>query len=131
MAGKESSPDGDHLTLLSGRWPTEQKLRPEDFPPALVLTEADRALASRIGLGRVLVSTRVGAELFELLLTSGPDGIALAMQVPTAPNQFKQPYILMEAESGNQREEVVRDVQFHLMGRVTEEALLSTDWPAI
>ena len=50
------------------------------------------------------------------------------MRIPTAANQFKEPYILLEAEAGNSREDAVREVNFHLIGRVSEDEAARADW---
>jgi hypothetical protein len=71
----------------------------------------------------------VGPHVVELLLERGEDrSVDLALRIPTAESQFKDPYILMEAEDGNTREVAVREVQFHLQGRIPDAEVAAADW---
>jgi hypothetical protein len=122
--------DGTRETLRSGVWVARPFLSVEAFPEGLVLTEADRRLASKLAKPVLLRRSRVGAHVVELLLERGQDrSVGLSLRIPTAENQFKDPYILMEAEPGNTREIGVREVQFHLQGRLTEGDIAGFDWP--
>lgn len=122
--------DGTRETLRSGVWVARPFLSVDAFPEALVLTEADRRLASKLAKPVVLRRSRVGPHVVELLLERGEDrSVGLSLRIPTAENQFKDPYILMEAEAGNTREIGVREVQFHLQGRLTEGDIAGFDWP--
>lgn len=122
--------DGTRETLRSGVWVARPFLSVDAFPEALVLTQADRRLASKLARPVVLRRSRVGPHVVELLLERGGDrSVGLSLRIPTADNQFKDPYILMEAEAGNTREVGVREVQFHLQGRLTEGDIAGFDWP--
>ena len=123
-------PDGNRDLILSGMW-VAKPLVPEDaFPEALLLTAADARLASKLRSPVRLCRRRIGAHVVELLLERGEDrSVGLSLRVPTAPTQFKDPYILMEAEAGNTREVGVREVQFHLQGRLAEADVAGADWP--
>jgi hypothetical protein len=122
-------PDGNRDLILSGVWLARPFLADDAFPAALVLTAADRRLAPRLRSPVVLCRRRIGAHAVELLLERGEDRtVDLSLRIPTAPTQFKDPYILMEAEPGNTREVGVREVQFHLQGRVPEADVRAADW---
>jgi hypothetical protein len=122
-------PDGNRDLILSGVWVAKPLLSHEAFPEALVLTAADRRLASKLGTPVSLCRRRVGAHAVELLLERGEDrSVGLSLRIPTAPTQYKDPYILMEAEGGNTREVGVREVQFHLQGRLEERDIAGADW---
>jgi len=123
--------DGTRETLRSGVWVARPFVSVDAFPEALVLTAADRRLASKLAKAVPLCRRRVGAHVVELLLERGEDrSVGLSLRIPTAENQFKDPYILMEAEPGNTREIGVREFQFHLQGRLTEGDIAGADWPA-
>lgn len=125
------APDGTRDTIRSGVWVAKPFLAPEAFPEALVLTEADRTLAARLDVPVLLHGRRVGVHTVELFLERGEDrSVALSLRIPTAENQFKDPYVLMEAEPGNTREVGVREFQFHLQGRLTDADVRRADWPA-
>lgn len=125
-----SAPDGDRELLRSGVWVAKPFVAPEAFPEALVLTEADRKLAPKLATPVRLRGKRVGAHVVELLLERAEDRtVALSLRIPTAENQFKDPYVLMEAEPGNTREVGVREFQFHLQGRLRQADIESADWP--
>jgi hypothetical protein len=122
-------PDGNRDLILSGVWVAKPLLSHEAFPETLVLTAADRRLASKLGTAVCLCRRRVGAHAVELLLERGEDrSVGLSLRIPTAPTQYKDPYILMEAEGGNTREVGVREVQFHLQGRLEERDIAAADW---
>lgn len=124
-----SAPDGNHDQIVSGMWVARPFVAIEAFPEALVLTEGDRRLAPRLAEPVRLARQRFGAHLVELLLARGEDrSVALSLQVPTAANQFKDPYLLMEAEPGNTREVGVRELHFHLQGRLDDAVLAAADW---
>ncbi len=126
------APDGTRETLLSGVWVAKPFVPIEAFPPDLVLTQADRRLAPRLAKPLCLCRRRVGPHVVEILLERGEDrSVDLALRIPTAPNQFKDPYILMEAEEGNSREVAVREVHFHLQGRLAEDHLAAADWTGL
>jgi hypothetical protein len=104
-------------------------LSTEAFPEALLLTAADARLASKLPRPACLFRRRVGPHVVELLLERGEDrSVDLALRIPTAESQFKDPYILMEAEDGNTREVAVREVQFHLQGRIPDAEVAAADW---
>jgi hypothetical protein len=124
-----SAPDGNRDLLRSGVWVAKPFVAVEAFPEALVLTEADRRLAPKLASPVRLCGRRVGAHVVELLLERAEDRtVALSLRIPTAENQFKDPYVLMEAEPGNTREIGVRELQFHLQGRLSERDVASADW---
>lgn len=124
-----AAPDGNRDLLRSGVWVRTPFVAPEAFPEALVLTEADRRLAPRLASPVRLCGRRVGAHVVELLLERAEDRtVALSLRIPTAENQFKDPYVLMEAEPGNTREIGVREFQFHLQGRLSDGEVASADW---
>jgi hypothetical protein len=124
-----AAPDGTKDTLRSGVWVAKPFVPVEAFPEALVLTEADRRLARKLARPVVLCRRKVGAHVVELLLERGEDrSVDLSLRIPTAENQFKDPYILMEAEPGNTREIGVREIHFHLQGRLREDDLAAADW---
>ncbi len=124
-----AAPDGTRDTLRSGVWVAKPFVSEEAFPHALVLTEGDRKLARKLAKPVCLCRRRVGQHLVELLLERGEDrSVDLSLRIPTAENQFKDPYILMEAEPGNTREVGVREFQFHLQGRLTEGDVAGADW---
>jgi hypothetical protein len=124
-----AAPDGTRDTLRSGVWVAKPFVAEEAFPQALVLTEADRRLARRLAKPLCLCRRKVGQHVVELLLERGEDrSVDLSLRIPTAENQFKDPYILMEAEPGNTREVGVREFQFHLQGRLTEGDVAGADW---
>ncbi len=126
-----SAPDGNHDLIVSGMWVAKPFVAIEAFPEALVLTEADRRLAPRLAAPVCLSRHRFGDHVVELLLGRGEDRtVGLSMRIPTAANQFKDPYLLMEAEPGNTREVGVREFQFHLQGRLTDADLAAADWAA-
>jgi hypothetical protein len=128
--GPASAPDGDRDTLRSGIWVAKPFVAVETFPEALVLTEADRRLAPKLESPVRLFGRRVGAHVVELLLERAEDRtVALSLRIPTAENQFKDPYVLMEAEPGNTREIGVREFQFHLQGRLPQADIERADWP--
>ncbi len=125
------APDGNAEQLKSGKWATHQTIPVKAFPAELLLGDGDARLYGRVSEQIVLAQTRVGAHQVELLLwASGPKAVGLGLRIPTAPNQYKEPYLLMEAESGNTEEEAVREINFHLMGRVSEEDMGRVDWRA-
>jgi len=124
-----AAPDGDQDTIRSGIWVAKPFLSVEAFPEALVLTAADARLASKLAKPVCLFRRRVGPHVVELLLERGEDrSVDLALRIPTADNQFKDPYILMEAEEGNTREVAVREFQFHLQGRLADGDVAAADW---
>lgn len=124
-----AAPDGDRDTLRSGVWVARPFVSEEAFPLALVLTDRDRRLARKLAKPVCLVRRRVGQHVVEMLLERGQDrSVDLSLRIPTAENQFKDPYILMEAEAGNTREVGVREFQFHLQGRLTEGDVAGADW---
>ena len=125
-----AAPDGDHDTIRSGIWVAKPFVPVDAFPESLVLTAADARLSSRLAKPLVLCRRRVGAHVVELLLERGEDrSVDLALRIPTAENQFKDPYLLMEAEDGNGREIALREFQFHLQGRLSEAEVTGADWP--
>jgi hypothetical protein len=137
MANRDASPpsapatlpDGNRDLILSGVWVAKPLISQEAFPEALVLTAADRRLAPKLAKPACLCRRRIGAHVVELLLERGEDrSVDLSLRIPTAPTQYKDPYILMEAEAGNTREVGVREVQFHLQGRLEERDVADTDW---
>lgn len=124
-----AAPDGTRDTLRSGVWVAKPFVSVEAFPETLVLTGADRKLASKLVEPVRLCRRRFGAHLVEMLLERGEDrSVGLCLRIPTAENQFKDPYILMEAEPGNTQEVGVREFQFHLQGRLTEGDIAGADW---
>ncbi len=124
-----SAPDGNRDLIVSGMWVAKPFVAIDAFPEALVLTAADRKLATRVAKPACLARRAFGAHVVELLLARGEDrSVGLSLRVPTAANQFKDPYLLMEAEPGNTREVGVRELQFHLQGRIAEGDLASADW---
>lgn len=124
-----AAPDGTKDTLRSGVWVAKPFVSEEAFPLALVLTDADRKLARKLAKPVCLCRRKVGQHVVELLLERGEDrSVDLSLRIPTAENQFKDPYILMEAEPGNTREVGVREFQFHLQGRLTEGDVAGADW---
>jgi hypothetical protein len=124
-----TAPDGNRELILSGVWVAKPFVPIEAFPDALVLTAADRKLASRLREPVRLCRRRFGAHDVELLVARGEDrSVALSLRIPTAANQFKDPYLLMEAEPGNTREVGVRELQFHLQGRLAQADLEAADW---
>ncbi len=123
--------DGTRETLRSGIWVAKPFVKVEAFPEALVLTQADRRLASMLERPVCLCRREVGRHVVEMLVERGEDrSVGLSLRIPTAENQFKDPYILMEAESGNTREVGVREFQFHLQGRLPDGDVAAADWPA-
>jgi hypothetical protein len=126
-----SAPDGNRDLIVSGMWVAKPFVAIDAFPEALVLTAADRKLASKVAAPVCLARRAFGAHVVELLVARGEDrSVALSLRVPTAANQFKEPYLLMEAEPGNTREVGVREIQFHLQGRLDPDQLAAADWPA-
>jgi hypothetical protein len=124
-----SAPDGNRDLIVSGMWVARPFVAIEAFPEALVLTAADRKLAPALRDAVCLCRREVGPHVVELLLARGEDrSVALSLRIPTASNQFKDPYLLMEAEPGNTREVGVRELQFHLQGRLGEADLAAADW---
>jgi hypothetical protein len=124
-------PDGNRDLIRSGVWPARTLVPDDAFPEALVLVAADRRLAPRLRAPLPLRRERMGAHVVELLLERGEDGsVCLSLRIPSAPTQFKDPYILMEAEGGNTREVGVREVQFHLQGRLGDVEIAAADWAA-
>jgi hypothetical protein len=126
----EKALDGNKETLDSGHWPTQTSIPAESFPPSLLLVAADKALARHAQSGAVLASAKVGKHKVELLLNAGEHAVDLSLRVPTAANQYKEPYIIMEAEGGNSREDAVREINFHLKGRVPDADVAGADWRA-
>ncbi len=63
-----------------------------------------------------------------MLEGGGGEGVALSLRIPTAPNQYKDPYVLMEAEAGNSSDVALKEFHFHLQGRLTPEEIGSADW---
>jgi len=125
-----AAPDGTRDTIRSGVWVAKPFVKEDAYPEALVLTAKDRRLASRLAAPVCLCRRRIGPHVIELLLERGEDrSVDLSLRIPTAENQFKDPYILMEAEPGNTREVGVREFQFHLQGRLTEGDIAGADWP--
>lgn len=124
-----SAPDGNRDLIVSGMWVAKPFVAIDAFPEALVLTAADRKLASRLRTPVCLSRRTIGAHVVELLVGRGEDrSVGLSLRIPTAANQFKEPYLLMEAEPGNTREVGVREIQFHLQGRLDEAHLAGADW---
>jgi hypothetical protein len=124
-----SAPDGNRELIVSGVWVAKPFIAIDVFPEALVLTAADRKLASKLRTPACLCRRRFGTHVVELLLARGEDrSVGLSLQIPTAANQFKDPYLLMEAEPGNTREVGVRELQFHLQGRLAGRDLAGADW---
>jgi hypothetical protein len=124
-----SAPDGNRDLIVSGMWVAKPFVAIDAFPEALVLTAADRKLASKLRTPVRLARRGFGAHVVELLLARGEDrSVALSLRIPTAANQFKDPYLVMEAEAGNTREVAVRELHFHLQGRVGEKNLAAADW---
>mgnify|MGYP003546832421 CR=1 FL=1 len=98
--------------------------------PCVAAAIAIATLASRLATPVRLCRRRFGVHVVELLLERGEDrSVDLSLRIPTAQSQFKDPYILMEAEPGNTREVGVREFQFHLQGRLTEGDIAGADWP--
>jgi len=127
--GPGAAPDGTKDTIRSGVWVAKPFVPVEVFPEALVLTGEDRKLASKLAAPARLSRRRFGAHVVELLVERGEDrSVGLSLRIPTAVNQFKDPYILMEAEPGNTREVGVREFQFHLQGRLSEGDIAGADW---
>ena len=125
-----AAPDGDQEHIRSGIWVAKPFFAVEAFPESLVLTAADVRLAAKLRDPAILCRRRIGRHVVELLLERGEDrSVDLALRIPTAENQFKDPYILMEAEDGNGREVAVREFQFHLQGRLDEAEIAAADWP--
>ncbi len=125
----DTAPDGNRELILSGVWVAKPFVAIEAFPEALVLVAADRRLAPKLRSPVCLCRRTFGAHDVELLLARGEDrSVGLSLRVPTAANQFKDPYLLMEAEPGNTREVGVRELQFHLQGRIAPDALAGADW---
>lgn len=126
-----SAPDGNRDLILSGMWVAKPFVPQDAFPEALLLTAKDRRLASTLGAPVCLCRRRFGAHVVELLLERGEDRtVELSLRIPTASNQFREPYLLMEAEPGNTREVGVREIQFHLQGRLADQDLAGGDWAA-
>ena len=126
-----SAPDGNRELIVSGMWVAKPFVAIDAFPEALVLTAADRRLAPRLAAPACLARERFGAHVVELILARGEDrSVGLSLRIPTAANQFKEPYLLMEAEPGNTREVGVREIHFHLQGRLDDAALAAADWAA-
>ncbi|HET8540900.1 MAG TPA: hypothetical protein VFL83_13595 [Anaeromyxobacter sp.] len=126
-----SAPDGNKDLIVSGMWVAKPFVAIDAYPEALVLTAADRRLARRLGTPVCLCRRRIGPHVVELLLARGEDrSVGLSLRIPTAANQFKDPYLLMEAEPGNTREVGVRELQFHLQGRLGDDDLAAADWGA-
>ena len=124
-----SAPDGNRDLIVSGMWVAKPFVAIDAFPEALVLTATDRKLASRLRTPARLSRRTFGAHVVELLVARGEDrSVGLSLRIPTAANQFKDPYLLMEAEAGNTREVGVRELQFHLQGRIGEKDLAGADW---
>ena len=124
-----AAPDGTRDNIVSGVWVARPFVPVDAFPEALLLTAVDRRLARRLAKPACLLRRRIGAHVVELLLERGEDrSVDLSLRIPTAENQFKDPYILMEAEPGNTREVGVREIQFHLQGRLSEADLAGADW---
>src|SRR5512138_1235861 len=124
-----SAPDGNRDVIVSGIWVARPFVSIDAFPESLVLTEADRKLARRLADPVCLCRRKVGAHTVELLVARGEDRtVGRSLRIPTAANQFKDPYLLMEAEAGNTREVGVREFQFHLQGRLTDADLAAADW---
>ncbi len=131
FAPAPEAPDGDVDVLKSGKWATHQSIPAEAFPAELLLVEGDDHLYGHAAEQTLLASVPAGEHCVELLLwASSPKGVGLGLRIPTARNQYKEPYLLMEAESGNTAEEAVREINFHLLGRVAEEQVLRVDWAA-
>jgi hypothetical protein len=126
-----AAPDGTRDQIVSGVWVAKPFVPIDAFPEALVLTAADRKLAPGLAAPACLERRTVGVHVVEILLERGEDrSVGLSLRIPTAENQFKDPYILMEAEPGNTREVGVREVQFHLQGRIADGDLARADWAA-
>src|SRR5512138_1582289 len=101
-ASLDNAPDGNRELILSGMWVAKPFVAIEAFPEALVLTAADRKLASKLRAPACLCRRSFGAHEVEILVARGEDrSVALSLRIPTAANQFKDPYLLMEAEPGN------------------------------
>jgi hypothetical protein len=123
------APDGNKETLESGHWPTLTSISTEAFPPSLILGSADRSSLGRLNQSQLLLaSAKVGKHKVELLLNASEHAVDLSLRVPTAPNQYKEPYIILEAEAGNSREDAVREIHFHLKGRVPDADVAGADW---
>jgi hypothetical protein len=124
-------PDGNRDIIVSGIWARGSSLPLDAFPPGLVLQAGDRRLAFIGSEEIVLATTRVGAHTVELLLSAGSENtVDLSLRIPTAANQFKEPYLLMEAEAGNSREVALREIHFHLQGRASREEMARAPWRA-
>jgi hypothetical protein len=124
-------PDGSSELLKSGLWPATQAIPIVTFPHELVLTGTDRNLARHLKKPATLARKKMGKQVVELLLESGGDGsVSLSMRVPTAPTQFKEPYLLMEAEGGNSHEVALKEFYFHLQGRLSEKEVAEGKWLA-
>jgi hypothetical protein len=128
----ELAPDGTRDVLRSGTWSVNPLIPVESFPESLLLTEKDVYLTPEGTPEVVLAAAHVGGHLVELLLCdSDTDAVVFAIRIPTAANQFKEPYIVMEAEHGNSREDAVREIDFHLQGRIHEREVRATAWKEI
>jgi hypothetical protein len=128
----EPAPDGNHEVLRSGKWNAAPAIPVMAYPQDLVLGEADNHLTPRGAKEVVLVSARLGRHRVELLLTDGDTAaVGLAVRIPSAANQFKEPYIVMESEQGNTREDAVREIDFHLRGRIPAPEVAAVDWKTV
>ncbi|MGQ0505221.1 MAG: hypothetical protein ACT4TC_07850, partial [Myxococcaceae bacterium] len=117
--------------LRSGRGALHQPGPVEEFPVSLLLNEVDAQLYGRVSEQLVLAETNIGQHRVELLLWAfGPDSVGLGLRIPTAANQYKEPYLLLEAEAGNSAADAVREINFHLVGRVDEEQIQRVNWRA-
>jgi hypothetical protein len=125
----EEGPDGSREVLRSGRWAIHQLVPKDAFPLALLLNEADQTLIHHVSEEIVLAEMTLGREQVELLVcVPEHDVVSLALRIPTAATQFKDPYVLLEAEAGNTREDAVREINFHLVGRIPEEIIGNANW---
>jgi hypothetical protein len=126
---EEAAPDGNRNVLQSGQWAAQPAIPAEAFPDQLVLNQSDSHLAPQGASEIILASMSLGRHQLELLLGEADSDLAmLAVRIPTAANQFKDPYIVMESEHGNTCEDAVREIDFHLRGRIDEKDIQAADW---
>jgi len=126
---EDAALDGNRNTLQSGQWAAQPAISADAFPEKLVLTRQDTRLAPKGASEIILASMNIGEHQVELILGEADSDLAmLAVRIPTAANQFKDPYIVMESEQGNTRADAVREIDFHLRGRISEDEVRSADW---
>jgi hypothetical protein len=128
----KDAPDGNRNVLKSGSWDIVPCVPPSSFPPELLLDDEDSALSALLPAPLLLATTDVDNHLVELWLsaTAAGDAVDLSLAVPTAHNQYKHPYLIMESERGNEVEVAAREIDFHLKGRIDFSALIEHDWNA-